>query len=345
MATLNLAVANDIASAVLKNYARGKALVQTMQDKPLLRFLNAGKKTFPGGTAISEPVQGAFMADTAGFLQGYSEDDEMTFRQASNLLRSEVSWYEVSAGLIITWTELKKDGITIVDGNKKSEHADMALTRLTSLLENRMDDFGESWSMAMNTMLWSDGTQDAKQVPGVTGLILEDPDAAVSTCGLARNTYSWWRNLAFLGLEVSGANQTLTTAIRNAQRQLRRYGGKPNKLMAGSAFLEALEKEVREKGTYTDSGFTKGTDVGMGDISLRGVGTFEYDPTLDDMGKEKYCYEFDSRRITLRPMEGEDNKVLAPERPYQYMVFLKQMTWTGAMQTTQQNCHAIFSVA
>jgi hypothetical protein len=82
----------------------------------------------------------------------------------------------------------------------------------------------------------------------------------------------------------------------------------------------------------------------MGELSVAGIGTFEYDPTMDDEGKEKQCYIMDGRNIRLRPMEGEDNKVLTPERPYDYMVFLKSMTWTGALETRQQNCHAIVAV-
>jgi len=53
----------------------------------------------------------------------------------------------------------------------------------------------------------------------------------------------------------------------------------------------------------------------------------------------------DGRRLRLRPMEGEDDKTLKPERPYDYMVFLKSMTWTGALVSNQENCHAILEIA
>jgi hypothetical protein len=353
MATLGLAVANDIANAILKFYTRGKALSQTMQDRPLLRFLDANKKTFPGGNQyISDPIQGAYMADgnaalgAGAFFQGYSEDMSLSFAQGANILRAEYAWYEVHAGFVITWTELKKDGIHVTDNSKKSESGDMALTRLTGLMENRMDDFGESWSRSMNLMLWRDGSQDAYQVPGVRALITDTPAVGITGI-LNRATYSYWRNLAFLGIAASAENQTLTKTLRSKQRAIRRYGGKPSKFIAGGDFLDSLELEVEAKGQYTVEGFTSEgkTDVGMADISLRGVGKFEYDPTLDQEGLGKYCFEFDSRRIKLRPMEGEDNKLLTPERPYNYMIFLKSMTWTGALQCTQLNAQAVFSVA
>jgi hypothetical protein len=353
MSSLSLAVANDISNAILKFYARGPVLLQTMQERPLLQFLIAGKKSFAGGNQyVSDPVQGAVMSDQTNvalgggaFFQGYSEDTSVAFAQSASILRAEFKWYEAHAGFVMTFTELKKDGITINDNQKKSEHSDMALTRLTGLLENRMDDFGESWSRAVNSMLWNDGTQDANQIPGLRALFPDDP--ATGTVGtLDPATYTWWRHIAALGITPSAANQTLTKTLRQKQRAIRRFGGKPNKLLCGDAFMTALELEVTEKGIYTQEGFSKEeTDLGVTGVKMRGVGTFEYDPTMDDMGLTKYCLELSSNRIRLRDMEGEWNKVLTPERPYQYMVFLKSMTLTGALQVTQRNAHGLFSIA
>src|SRR5438045_1740381 len=181
---LGLNVAADIAKAALTFYVRGKALLQTMQERPLLRILNGGKETFPGGKDnISLPVQGTVMSDTAGFFAGYTEDDTLNFAQAANLLRASFPWKELHAGLIISWTELKKDGVTVTDNMKTSEHSDVELTRLTSILQNRLDDFGESWARSMNTMLWKDGTQDAKACPGLLSILPNAGDPAVGVTG------------------------------------------------------------------------------------------------------------------------------------------------------------------
>lgn len=350
MAALGLSVANDIASGALIWYVKGKTLSQTTQDKPLLAFLKSGQKTFASGNLqISEPVQGAYMSDTAGFLQGFSEDDSINFAQASNILRAVFSWKEVIASLIITWTELLKDGISIFDdskGGRKSEHSEVAMTRITGLLENRMDDFGESYSRAKNLMLWQDGSQDAKQVPGVQSLLDDNPNAG-SIGGLSQVTYPWWRQRVNLALAPSAANSTIIQFFNSELLQLKRYGGKPNKALCGSAFLDALRLELFAKGYFTQTGYNndKATDLGMGGVHISGMGKFEYDPTLDAIAFSKRCYIFDSRRIKLRPMEGEDNKVLTPERPYQYLVFLHSVKWTGALEVTQLNCHGVYAVA
>jgi hypothetical protein len=344
---LGLSVATDIASAALSFYVRGKAFKQTIQDKPLLKVLDGAKKTFPGGKDnVSYPVQGVFMNAQAGFFAGYSEDDALAFKQASNLLRAEFPWKEAHAGLMITWTELKKDGITVTDSQKTSDHSQVELTRLTGILENRLDDYGESWSRSMNDMLWRDGTQDTKVTPGVKALLTEDPTTG-TTGGLDRATYTWWRHRFLSNIPASEENQTLSKTLRREVRQLRRFGGRPSVLLCGSLFLEALEIEVQAKGQYTVEGFLNAgkNDVGMADISMRGVGTFQYDPTLDDLGEARRCYVIDTKHLTLHPMEGEENKMLNPERPYNYLVFIRSMTWTGALGANQLNCHGIYDVA
>lgn len=345
MASLvNYQTASDLASAALLYYEKGDALDQTTQDKPLLRFMSDHKKTFSGGlNQISVPVQGAYMSDTPGFLQGYSQDDALLFTQAQNLLRAVYTWKEVQMSLIITWTELKIDGITVTDSSKTSDHE--TITRLTGILKNRMADFAESKARALNLMFWQDGSQDAKQMQGLTKLMTDTPTTSVVGT-LSPVTYSWWQPRFNLTIPVSGQNTSLIQFLNSELIQLKRYGGRPDKALCGSGFLDALRIELVAKGYFTQTGFgdKKATNLGINGLRIDGLGDFEYDPTMDALGYTKRCYIIDSRRITLRPMEQEDSKMLTPERPYNYLVFLKTITWTGAMQATQLNACAIYGV-
>jgi len=344
---ISLSAATDIANAALTYYVRGKAFAQTMQNRPLLRLLGEKKKTFPGGKDdVSVPVQGVFLSDTANFFTGYSETDTLTFAQAQNLLRATYPWKEAHAGLVISETELKKDGISVTDSMKTHNHSEVELTRLTSLLQNRLDDFGESWARAMNNMLWRDGSQDSKVTPGILAILTDTPSTG-TTGGLSRATYNWWRHRTEFNIAYSETNQTLSKKLRAELRQLRRYGGKPDIALAGSAFIEALEAEVQAKGYYTLEGFKNEgkTDLGIADIVMRGLGRFTYDPTLDDLGFSKRCYIIDRNHLRMYPMEGEENKVRTPERPYDQFIFLRSMTWTGAVVANQLNCHGVYSIA
>jgi len=345
---LGLVVANDIVNEALIYYVRGKTLPQTMEERPLVKVLRENQKTFPSGNLqISTPIQGAYMSDTAGFFSGFQEDDQLTFTQAQNALRAVYPWKEMHAGLIISETELKKDGISVNDNMKTSEHSGVELTRLTGILENRLDDFAESWARMFNLTCWKDGSQDAKVFPGLQSILpVGDPTVGV-TGGLNRATYFWWRHRSNQTLVPNGDTQFLTRFLRNELRQLRRYQGKPSVVLCGNDFINGLETEIGNKGLYTMEGWTsdKNTDFGFADIRLKGLGKFQYDPTLDDLGLSKYCYVFDPRRIKLQPMEGEDNKLRMPERPYNYFVFLKSMTWTGAMTASQLNCNGVYAIA
>lgn len=344
-------VANDLAYAALVWYVKGDALSQTTQDKPLLKWLRDGKKKYAGGygLTISLPVQGQYMSDTAGFLQGFSEDDAILYNQANNLLRVTFSAKETLTSLIITWTELLKDGISIVDdskGGRVSEHSEADKTRLTGILDNRMADWGESDSRAYNAMYWGDGTQDAKQVPGILSILTDTP-AAGTTGGLSRATYTWWRHRVNLGLAASPANSSLIQFFNSELVQLKRFGGKPNKALCGSQFLDALRSELFAKGYFTMTGFQgeKATELGMGGVHISGMGKFEYDPTLDTMNLSKRCYIMDGNKLKLWVIEGEDEKVLNPERPYNYLIFLKNKKCTGAIAAQQLSGCGVYQTA
>jgi hypothetical protein len=359
MGALGISEASDLGNALLDFYVKKGPLMQTMQERPLLAMLESGKETFPAGKdLISGAVQGTVMSDTAGFFAGYAEDDALTFQQPDNILRYSFSWYELNAGFKLSWTEMKKDGITVGDNSKMSEHSGADAVRIAgSLFKARLANYVESWARSMNDMCWRDGSQDAKAVPGVLSILTDVPNAG-TTGGLERATYTWWRHRARLGalavtantgpkIASSATDQTLTKTLRSELRQLRRYGGRPNKALCGSGFIEKLENEVAEKGIYTQEGFVnKGkTDLGMAEISLRGLGTFEYDPTLDDLGYTNRCYIMDTRHLKLRPMVGEENKLLEPERPYNYAAYFRTMTWTGGLIADQLNCHGVYEAS
>ena len=125
----------------------------------------------------------------------------------------------------------------------------------------------------------------------------------------------------------------------------RRYGGRPNLVLCGSDFIEAMENELRAKGNYTLEGWTskKATDASLADISFKGV-NFQYDPTLDDMSKSKYCYVLDTRRIFPKVLQGESMKKHQPARPENKYVFYRAMTWAGGLVCTQRNCHGVYAI-
>lgn len=337
----------SIANGVLDYNVRGQPMSQTIQDKPLLKHMMKAQKSFGAGKDfITESVKGAYSTT----IMGFEHDDTVSYQNPANLKRTQFAWYEIHAGIQFTGTELKKSGISVVDtttGEKTATHSDREMTVLVDLLDDKTEDMTEGWSRGMNEMFWKDGSQDAKQVPGIQALLSETPTTG-TTGGIDRAVNTWWRNRTSLAIDVSTAgNQNLVTALQSEYRQLRRYGGKPTLFLCGSDFLEGFENELRAKGNYTEIGFAKngGTiDASVADVAFKGV-TLEYDPTLDDLGKAKYGYWLDPRRIKPKFMEGEDRKTHTPARPAEKYVYYRAMTWTGGLCVSQMNCHGIYSIA
>lgn len=348
MADFTVAELENIANSTLDWYEnRRKVQAQTLQDKPLLGMIRDKTTDFPGGKdLISFAVKGEY---TTG-IQGFKNDDSVGYANPTNVKRGSVNWYLIHSGIQFSMHELLKDGISITDtmtGKNTSEHSDRELTALVNILEDKFDDLAEGTDRGFNTMYWKDGTQDASLIPGLTSFILDDPTSATVVHGIDQSANTWWRNRASLALSTSDASaQVVIAKLQKEWRQLRRYGGRPDTVLAGADFLEWVEKELRAKGNYTLEGWTSKskTDAGMADISFKGV-TFTYDPTLDDLGKGKYCYVLDSRFIKPKAIEGENNKKHNPARPENKYVFYRAQTYVGGLYCVKRNAQAVYSIA
>lgn len=349
MAALSAAVLENAANAAFDYYEKKKLYNQHIQDKPLLREMRAKQKTFPGGKGdiVCNPV-----FQTQSQLEGFEGDDTLTFTNPTPIKEVRYPWKMQHLGISMTTQELLKDGISITDTNGAgvSKHSGRDLTVIQNILEAKLEDMSEGFAKGMNTMLWLDGTQDTLDVPGIRYLIAENPAVGV-VGGIDRATQPLWRNIALT--TANGTTQvtpaTATSAlIRKLQkqvRQLRRYGSPKFVILCGSAFMDAIEDEAYAKGTLTDTGFKDTTEVGIGMVSVRGLGTFMYDPTLDDINKSKFAYFIDTNAIKLRPIEGEDMKRHNPARPHDKMVVYKSMTWAGGLSMSQANTSMVVEIA
>lgn len=337
----------NIANAVIDYHFRGPAKSQTKQARPLYDALMGKKKAFPGGKgALTWPVKGVYTTTAAG----YTHDDTVSYANPANLKRATVNWYEVHGGIALTLTELKHAGISVTDSLNSastSNHSEQEVVELTNLLEDKIDDMKEGFARSMAEMMWKDGTQDSKAIPGILSFILNNPTAAGNTFGVDRVANSWWRNRYSLGIDSSTAsNLNLVNGLQKEFRQLRRYGSGPTHMFAGSDFMDAFEKELRSKGNFTMEGWARGgkIDASVADLAFKGI-SIEYDPLLDDISRAKYCYALDLNAIQLRPMQGEDMKVHTPARPAEKYVMYRAVTFTGALTANQLNTSGVYSIA
>lgn len=338
----------NIANAAIDyHYRTPEVRSQTIQDKPLLKALMANPEPFPGGKElITFGVKGVYSTT----VQGFQNDDTVTYGNPKNLKRGSAPWKLLHWGIQFSMDELLRNGISIRDsmtGTGESRHSDADLIQLADLLKDKTEDMMEGSDRSLNLMLWRDGTQDSLLVPGIQSFVVDDPTSADVVLGLDQSANPWWRNRALLGMTAStAADQNVVQKLQREWRQLRRYGGRPNLVLAGSDFLDWMEQELRAKGNYTLEGWTstRSTDASIADISFKGV-KFEYDPTLDDEGRAKYCYVLDTRRIKWKPIAGEDGKDHRPARPPEKYVFYRAKTTAAGLICTQRNAQGVYSIA
>lgn len=355
---------DHIVASALDFHIKSDAFTQTIQSKPLLGLMEKRKQTFPGGKGeISLPIT---FQENLPAIQGFDAADTVSYSNPQNTRRISFPWKEIHAGISLTLTELKIDGISVSDsmtGESTTKHSNRDATVLTNILKAKLDDMTEGWARSFNEMLWLDGSQDNKVVPGIMNLIRPGANIGLvggvnlnltgNTGGFARSTAingtNFWANREDVFVYQTGKTNIID-GLRREIRQLSRFGGKPTTILCGSQFLNYLEQEVHSKGLYTqNNAFTGGTTVGMGAISLLGIGEFVYDPTLDSLprhdgtgNQSDMCYLIDTEALQLHVMDGEDKKTHNPARPEDKYVIYKAMTWTGGLATKRLTSSGLY---
>lgn len=332
-------------SLIEYHFQTPKVKSQTLQERPLLEALTAKQTTFPGGKdAITVRVKGEYTTT----IQGFSHDDEVSYANPANVKTATYPWKLVHAGITFSMHELIKGGISIsdsTDGTGESRVTEQEKIALVDMMKDKLEDMTEGTERGMNLMFWRDGTQDANLVPGITSFILDNPASATVVGGIDQSSNTWWRNRANVSIDGgTPSNLPVLTVLQKEFRQLRRYGGRPNLLLAGSDMIEQLEKELKAKGEFTNTGFNRNIDLSVGDVSFKGM-TVQYDPTLDDLSKSKYLYVLDTRTIFPKVVSGEDMKKHTPARPENKYVFYRAVTWVGGLVCNQRNANGVYAIS
>jgi hypothetical protein len=372
MPTYTAPLLNHITTAALDWWLnKGTAFQEAIQEKPLLAAMEGKKKTFPGGKGnIIVSVKGDFgntaAPGTADQLVGYELADTVNYYTPANLTQAVFPWKEHHIGIMLTHSELKSDGISVTDsGNMDdtNEHSGRDDTVLVGLLEDALQDVSEQYARGMNNLLWTNGAGDPKALAGMAALVTDDPSVGI-VAGINRAQRTWWRNRAYTAAMGTAVGTTpalaawgggpitsnttnggaLITLLQKEYRQLTRFGAKPNTALCGSDWLGALETELRANGNYSMQGFASGKDISVGKISYMGT-DFEYDPSLDALGKSKRCYWWDNRDIFLVAMQDEWRHQHSPDRAPDKYVIYRAITSTGQLCARRLNGAVVMDIA
>lgn len=342
---------------------KGKSHAQNLQDMPMKAAFEQTAGTFSGGAGeVSVSVK---TGQGGGSIVGYSGDDQVTYYNPVGLKRANYPWKEHFLGIGVTHTELKHDGITVVENGADQttrEKDGREAHALNNLLEEKLDAFAVDWDEGWDDLLHGDGTSDTKAIAGIRAFILDDP-ALGSTGGINRTTNTWWRNQAATAAALAAGTGVgpiasaatgggvLLTFLGEERRRLRRYAkgtGVRHRCFAGSDFIAAMERELRANGSYFQEGMHSKQSVNAGMPTEDGVPygnwNIQYDPTLDDMGLAKRLYVIDMNAIKLLYMQGERKKKANPARPHDRFVMYQGVTSTAVMVAKRLRTSGVYDI-
>lgn len=334
-------------NTALDFYTRTQPVGQNIAKKPLLQMLDDGKKEFPGGLGyISGPVQGQWASDNPSFFQWYSDTDQVGFVHPDDILQAKSVWREWHCGITLSYSDLARNGVLVDTSGKPVNTPASEIQIVNDWLEAKVtEDFGESMSRSLNTAFWADGSQSAKAVIGIFGVMDDDPTQG-TVLNIDRGAYDFWRHRVNLAVPYSPANSSMLAFLDSEYIQLTKFGGDPNQAKCGSDWLNALRTEIRKSGYVQNPNWNgkAATQIKMQDVMYGNV-LFEYDPELDKQGKSKRCYWMDDKHVKLMPMKGSWAQVHNAVRPYDQFVMFKSVTGRCAINWDQLNCHGVYSIA
>ncbi|MCW4115666.1 phage major capsid protein [Aurantimonas sp. MSK8Z-1] len=350
-----------INNSTLETYVdKGTVWKQDVANKPMLEAFNAKAGKFVGGKEFVSFLVGSGYG--GGALQGYTGDDQVSYYNPTGNVRARFPWKEHHIGMVLTMTELKTDGIDVIEDGADQTTREMSgreQQALANLLDEKNELLGADYTFSLDRLIHGDGSTDTKAIAGIKSILLDNP-AAGTTGGINRVVSPWWRNDAATAANAAAGGQgAVTSATTNggaliefmdkALRRRSKYarGSTSVRYFCGSDFIDAYKRELRANGSYTQTGWANKTpDGSMNDPQHAGL-PLEWDPTMDDLGENKRCYAIDMGKTGLRLlyMDGQRMKKHNPARPYDRYVMYNGITMTGVLVAKQLSTSGIYDIA
>jgi hypothetical protein len=351
----------DINNMSLETYlSKGTVFKQDIANKPMLEAFQSKAGQFPGGKENVSFLVGSGYG--GGGLQGYTGDDQLSHYNPTGSVRFRMPWKEHYIGMVVTMTELKNDGVDVVENGSSQRTREMSgreAQALANIFDEKNERLGADYNFSLDRLIHGDGSTDTKALAGIKAFLLANPNVG-STGAISRVANTWWRNdaatAAFGGAGGQGAitsasagGGALITFMDKAARKRSKFANGQTNVMyfCGSDFIDAYKAELRANGYYTQSGWGQGRPDGSMQDPMHGGLPLQWDPTMDDIGESKRCYAIDmgARGLKLMYMDGQKYKKHNPARPYDRMVMYNGISMTAVMVARQLNTSGVYDIA
>jgi hypothetical protein len=339
----------ELAKVSLDEYLRNMPVDQIATERPLLKKLMEGRKTFLG--AKQNVVENVRKTYGSNFAWAYGEE-AVSFNKRNTTEQAAFPWRRAVDGLYIDYDRLFGAGIKVREGERGAFKLEQnEKVQLLNLLDEQMESLREGFMQKLDLELHRDGTQDADAIGGLDTLVSTAPATGV-VGGLDGATATYWRNHAQTGIQT-GTVGTLAQAMETGWRRCIKNGGSPNFILAGGKFIDAYRKEIVVTNN-ADAGSVKKLDAGVGNgvntgLYFKGVEII-WDPQFEELDAlttpttewEKRCYFLNTKHLKYR---DDDMDIVTPIRPHDVLAMYAMVNLRCALSTNRRNAQAVLAIA
>jgi len=348
----------ELGYSSLNYYLKNNPIDQIQQQRPLLRRLMAGKRSFPGGNdSIVEQLRKSY--DAA--MQWFQGSDAVTYNTRNSLDQAKFPWKGAHDGFEMSEDYLLSNGITVTDGGSPVTNSRGERLRLTNLFKESMEVLRLGFEEQLDISLHTTSTGD--EIDGLESLVSMTPTTGI-VGGIDRATNSWWENQVAIDLPIVVDAATGTTFINGLETMWRAQlinGGTPDFIVAGARFVDQFRAAAKgeisrymvQQTTFMtpakfDPSTEQGADGTFTGLAFQGV-PIMYDPTFEvmDAGTPDWtnrAYFLNMKHMKLRPAEGHDMIARKPPRAFGNYVHRWGLTWKGGLCINRSNCHGVATV-
>ena len=333
----------------MNEYLRNMPVDQISTERPLLKKLMEGRKTFLG--AKQNVVENIRKNHGSNFAWAYGED-AVQFNKRNTTEQANFPWRRAVDGLYLDYDRLFGAGIKVREGDRGAYKLEQnEKVQLLNLLDEQMESLKEGFMQKLDLELHRDGTQDADAIAGLDVLISTAPTTGV-VGGLDRATATYWRNYAETGISTATVG-TLAQKMEAAWRKCIKNGGSPNFILAGGKFIDAYRKEITVTNN-ANAGAAKTLDAGVGTgvntgLYFKGVEII-WDPQFEELDAlttpvvqwEKRCYFINTKFLKMR---DDDMDIVTPIRPHDVLAMYAMINLRCALSMSRSNAQAVLAIA
>ncbi len=341
----------DAGKIGLDFYLAAKPVDQITMERPILKALQAKKKSAPGAKQfIVEQLRARYSSN----FQWFNGSSIVTYNRRQTVEQANYAWRSCHDGFSLDEDRLAQNGIIITDDKGPSNASDAEKIQLTSLIEEQAEVLKLGFQEQFSYQLHVDGTQSTDAIAGLDSLISLTPTSGTVggiDRGVAANAY--WRNNVATGLTTTTTTGTILNQMEVSYRNCMRNGGRPDLMVAGSTFIDGYRNFVLTTFGRMDFGpsNTKKVEGGTSVLTFQGT-EVQWSPEFAELDArfgpgtpwEKRCYFINTNHLSLRPLQGHDMISRKPPRAYDRYEYYWGLTWRGALTMNRANAHAVLAL-